>query len=262
MGDTADPNNRILSRPVECAVCPVRARKETGETREPIRHPGARGRSSAGSTHPRPTRTGCASSTGGAAGPVPPVPRRRGGYSGARRGDRGGRGTGLRRDGGTSSYGARVTRHLASLGMPVRRRSPRRGCRRRAGAEKRARTRRGRPRACRLRSSGPQEPGRWVDRVRCMLAARAGEARTSAINTREVAAHHRAGGAQVEVPRHGRAGLMEAPLSVRAEGALGAALGAGGPVGRRATRRSTWKRAIGRPGELCPALLAMYGCGA
>lgn len=30
---------------------------------------------------------------------------------------------------GTSSYGAGLTRHLASLGMPVRERSPRRGCR-------------------------------------------------------------------------------------------------------------------------------------
>ena len=58
--DTADPNNRILSRPRQCAVCPVKASTED-------RHPAPAGGLLRG-RHPTPTRTGCASSTGGPQG--------------------------------------------------------------------------------------------------------------------------------------------------------------------------------------------------
>lgn len=77
---------------------------------------------------------------------------------------------------GTSSYGAGLTRHLASLGMPVRE------------ALSPARMQRGRPgqgkcdeadaeRAARAAMSGsklgtPKSQDGWVDGVRCMLAAR------------------------------------------------------------------------------------------
>lgn len=90
---------------------------------------------------------------------------------------------------GTSSYGAGLTRHLASLGMPVRealspagtqRRRPGQGKCDEADAE----------RAARAAMSGsrlgtPKSQDGWVDGVRCMLAARSGavKARTSAINT-------------------------------------------------------------------------------
>ena len=112
---------------------------------------------------------------------------------------------------GTSSYGAGLTRHLASLGMPVRealspagmqRRRPGQGKCDEADAE----------RAARAAMSGsrlgtPKSQDGWVDGVRCMLAARSrgGEGADLGDQHREVAAHHRAGGAQVEVPRHGRA---------------------------------------------------------
>lgn len=69
--DTADPNNRILSRPVSVpSARSRRARKERSETCKTNRHPTPAGRSSAGST-PTPTRTGCTSWTGGAAGSCP-----------------------------------------------------------------------------------------------------------------------------------------------------------------------------------------------
>ena len=231
--------------------------------------PGARGPVFCGST-PTPTRTGCASWTGGAAGSCPAGSRRRGGLRGARRGDRGGRGAGLRRDGGTSSYGAGLTRHLASLGMPMRGALPRRG--RRGGARGRgsatSRTRRGPPaRRCPARKLGtPQEPGRVGRRgaLHARGALLGGEGADLGDQHREVAAHHRAGGAQVEVPRHGRAeadggaplralrGARWAPRSERWR-----------TCGRRrATRRSTWSARSRRPwSENCPALLAMYGCG-
>ncbi len=78
---------------------------------------------------------------------------------------------------GTSSYGAGLTRHLASLGMPVRealsparmRRRPGQGKCDEADAE----------RAARAAMSGsklgtPKSQDGWFDGVRCMLAARSG----------------------------------------------------------------------------------------
>ena len=90
---------------------------------------------------------------------------------------------------GTSSYGAGLTRHLASLGMPVREAlSPARMQRRRPGQGKCDES--DAERAARAAMSGsrlgtPKSQDGWVDGVRCMLAARSGavKARTSAINT-------------------------------------------------------------------------------
>ena len=90
---------------------------------------------------------------------------------------------------GTSSYGAGLTRHLASLGMPVREAfSPVRMQRRRPGQGKCDES--DAERAARAAMSGsrlgtPKSQDGWVDGVRCMLAARSGavKARTSAINT-------------------------------------------------------------------------------
>ena len=90
---------------------------------------------------------------------------------------------------GTSSYGAGLTRHLASLGMPVREAlSPARMQRRRPGQGKCDEA--DAERAARAAMSGsklgtPKSQDGWVDGVRCMLAARSGavKARTSAINT-------------------------------------------------------------------------------
>lgn len=90
---------------------------------------------------------------------------------------------------GTSSYGAGLTRHLASLGMPVREAlSPARTQRRRPGQGKCDEA--DAERAARAAMSGsklgtPKSQDGWVDGVRCMLAARSGavKARTSAINT-------------------------------------------------------------------------------
>lgn len=90
---------------------------------------------------------------------------------------------------GTSSYGAGLTRHLASLGMPVREAlSPARTQRRRPGQGKCEEA--DAERAARAAMSGsklgtPKSQDGWVDGVRCMLAARSGavKARTSAINT-------------------------------------------------------------------------------
>lgn len=90
---------------------------------------------------------------------------------------------------GTSSYGAGLTRHLASLGMPVREAlSPTRTQRRRPGQGKCDEA--DAERAARAAISGsrlgtPKSQDGWVDGVRCMLAARSGavKARTSAINT-------------------------------------------------------------------------------
>lgn len=90
---------------------------------------------------------------------------------------------------GTSSYGAGLTRHLASLGMPVREAlSPARTQRRRPGQGKCDES--DAERAARAAMSGsklgtPKSQDGWVDGVRCMLAARSGavKARTSAINT-------------------------------------------------------------------------------
>lgn len=90
---------------------------------------------------------------------------------------------------GTPSYGAGLTRHLASLGMPVREAlSPARTQRRRPGQGKCDEA--DAERAARAAMSGsrlgtPKSQDGWVDGVRCMLAARSGavKARTSAINT-------------------------------------------------------------------------------
>ena len=118
---------------------------------------------------------------------------------------------------GTSSYGAGLTRHLASLGMPVREAlSPARTQRRRPGQGKCDEA--DAERAARAAMSGsklgtPKSQDGWVDGVRCMLAARAG-------------------GAQVEVPRHGRAEADGgAPLRGRRGRAGRRARRAGGAVG-------------------------------
>ena len=79
---------------------------------------------------------------------------------------------------GTSSYGAGLTRHLASLGMPVREAlSPARTQRRRPGQGKCDEA--DAERAARAAMSGsklgtPKSQDGWVDGVRCMLAARSG----------------------------------------------------------------------------------------
>lgn len=79
---------------------------------------------------------------------------------------------------GTSSYGAGLTRHLASLGMPVREAlSPARMQRRRPGQGKCDES--DAERAARAAMSGsklgtPKSQDGWVDGVRCMLAARSG----------------------------------------------------------------------------------------
>ena len=79
---------------------------------------------------------------------------------------------------GTSSYGAGLTRHLASLGMPVREAlSPARMQRRRPGQGKCDEA--DAERAARAAMSGsrlgtPKSQDGWVDGVRCMLAARSG----------------------------------------------------------------------------------------
>lgn len=133
---------------------------------------------------------------------------------------------------GTSSYGAGLTRHLASLGMPVREAlSPARTQRRRPGQGKCDES--DAERAARAAMSGsklgtPKSQDGWVDGVRCMLAARSGavKARTSAINTARSLLTTAPEGLRSRF--RGMAGprLMEELPSVRAEGALGAALGA------------------------------------
>lgn len=157
--DTADPNNRILSRPVSVpSARSRRARKERSETCKTNRHPAPAGRSSAGST-PTPTRTGCASWTGGAArscpASSPPTRRatRRSPGRSRRPGSRPASRWRGRRPTGRASPGT-----SRRLGCPCARRSPRRGCR--GGARGRgsatSRTRRGRPaRRCPAQSSGP-----------------------------------------------------------------------------------------------------------
>ena len=140
---------------------------------------------------------------------------------------------------GTSSYGAGLTRHLASLGMPVREAlSPARTQRRRPGQGKCDEA--DAERAARAAMSGsrlgtPKSQDGWVDGVRCMLAARSGavKARTSAINT------------------------------ARSLLTLGAALGALADLWAAARDAALdMERAIEASlEENCPALLAMYGCG-
>ena len=132
---------------------------------------------------------------------------------------------------GTSSYGAGLTRHLASLGMPVREAlSPARTQRRRPGQGKCDEA--DAERAARAAMSGsklgtPKSQDGWVDGVRCMLAARSGavKARTSAINTARSLLTTAPEGLRSRFRGMGGPRLMEELPSVRAEGALGAALG-------------------------------------
>lgn len=150
---------------------------------------------------------------------------------------------------GTSSYGAGLTRHLASLGMPVREAlSPARMQRRRPGQGKCDES--DAERAARAAMSGsklgtPKSQDGWVDGVRCMLAARSGavKARTSAINT-------------------ARSLLTTAPEGLRSRfrGMAGPRLMEELPSVRDAAL--DMERAIEASlEENCPALLAMYGCG-
>ncbi len=127
---------------------------------------------------------------------------------------------------GTSSYGAGLTRNLASLGVPVREAlSPARTQRRRPGQGKCDEA--DAERAARAAMSGsklgtPKSQDGWVDGVRCMLAARSGavKARTSAINTARSLLTTAPEGLRSRF--RGMAGprLMEELPSVRAEGAL------------------------------------------
>ena len=129
---------------------------------------------------------------------------------------------------GTSSYGAGLTRHLASLGMPVREAlSPARMQRRRPGQGKCDEA--DAERAARAAMSGsrlgtPKSQDGWVDGVRCMLAARSGavKARTSAINTARSLLTTAPEGLRSRFRGMGGPRLMEELPSVRAEGALGA----------------------------------------
>lgn len=166
---------------------------------------------------------------------------------------------------GTSSYGAGLTRHLASLGMPVREAlSPARMQRRRPGQGKCDEA--DAERAARAAMSGsklgtPKSQDGWVDGVRCMLAARSGavKARTSAINTARSLLTTAPEGLRSRF--RGMAGprLMEELPSVRAEGALGAALGALADLWAAARDAALdMERAIEASlEENCPALLAM-----
>lgn len=170
---------------------------------------------------------------------------------------------------GTSSYGAGLTRHLASLGMPVREAlSPAGTQRRRPGQGKCDES--DAERAARAAMSGsrlgtPKSQDGWVDGVRCMLAARSGavKARTSAINTARSLLTTAPEGLRSRFRGMGGPRLMEELPSVRAEGALGAALGALADLWAAARDAALdMERAIEASlEENCPALLAMYGCG-
>lgn len=142
---------------------------------------------------------------------------------------------------GTSSYGAGLTRHLASLGMPARAAM--------SGSK----------------LGTPKSQDGWVDGVRCMLAARSGavKARTSAINTARSLLTTAPEGLRSRFRGVAGPRLMEVLPSVRAEGALGAALGALADLWAAARDAALdMERAIEASlEENCPALLAMYGCG-
>ena len=170
---------------------------------------------------------------------------------------------------GTSSYGAGLTRHLASLGMPVREAlSPSRMQRRRPGQGKCDESDAERAARAAMSGSGlgtPKSQDGWVDGVRCMLAARSGavKARTSAINTaRSLLA---TAPEETRGRFRGMSGpkLMEALPSARDEGALGAALGALADLwsSARDAALGMEERIEAALKENCPALLAMYGCG-
>ena len=150
---------------------------------------------------------------------------------------------------GTSSYGAGLTRHLASLGMPVREAlSPARMQRRRPGQGKCDEA--DAERAARAAMSGsrlgtPKSQDGWVDGVRCMLAARSGavKARTSAINTARSLLTTAPEGLRSRFRGMGGPRLMEELPSVRAEGALGAALDASELVAARRAAKVSQVRA-------------------
>lgn len=150
---------------------------------------------------------------------------------------------------GTSSYGAGLTRHLASLGMPVREAlSPARMQRRRPGQGKCDEADAERAARAAMSGSGlgtPKSQDGWVDGVRCMLAARSGavKARTSAINTARSLLTTAPEGLRSRFRGMGGPRLMEELPSVR-DAALDM---------ERAIEASLE--------ENCPALLAMYGCG-
>lgn len=125
-------------------------------------------------------------------------------------------------------------------------------------------------RAARAAMSGsrlgtPKSQDGWVDGVRCMLAARSGavKARTSAINTARSLLTTEPEGLRSRFRGMGGPRLMEELPSVRAEGALGAALGALADLWAAARDAALdMERAIEASlEENCPALLAMYGCG-
>ncbi|MFR7422897.1 MAG: IS110 family transposase [Collinsella sp.] len=150
---------------------------------------------------------------------------------------------------GTSSYGAGLTRHLASLGMPVREAlSPAGTQRRRPGQGKCDES--DAERAARAAMSGsrlgtPKSQDGWVDGVRCMLAARSGavKARTSAINTARSLLTTAPEGLRSRFRGMGGPRLMEELPSVRAEGALGAALDASELVAARRAAKVSQVRA-------------------
>lgn len=124
---------------------------------------------------------------------------------------------------GTSSYGAGLTRHLASLGMPVREAlSPARMQRRRPGQGKCDEADAERAARAAMSGSGlgtPKSQDGWVDGVRCMLAARSGavKARTSAINTARSLLTTAPEGLRSRFRGMGGPRLMEELPSVRAE---------------------------------------------
>ena len=125
-------------------------------------------------------------------------------------------------------------------------------------------------RAARAAMSGsklgtPKSQDGWVDGVRCMLAARSGavKARTSAINTARSLLTTAPEGLRSRFRGMGGPRLMEELPSVRAEGALGAALGALADLWA-AARDAALDMELAIEASLeenCPALLAMYGCG-
>lgn len=111
----------------------------------------------------------------------------------------------------------------------------------------------------------PKSQDGWVDGVRCMLAARSGavKARTSAINTARSLLTTAPEGLRSRFRGMGGPRLMEELPSVRAEGALGAALGALADLWA-AARDAALDMELAIEASLeenCPALLAMYGCG-
>ena len=229
--------------------------------------PGARGPVFCGST-PTPTRTGCASSTGGAAGSLSRrFPADAAGYEALAGAIAAAGEPGLRRDGGTSSYGAGLTTAPRVAWDARARALSRRGCR--GGAQGREVRRggrgEGRPRGdVRLKARDPQEPGQVGRRgaLHARGALRGGEGADLGDQHREVAAHHRAGGAQSRVPRDGGAEADGGVPSVRAEGALGAALGRWRTCGRRRDAALDMERAIeASPGGELPRAAGDVRCG-